>query len=181
MNPHPNSLDADAMFGLLSNERRRRLLKELDRRGTATLDEMARVVAAAEQGTSTEEVETNARKSVHVSLYQTHVPRLAEAGVVDYDSDAKTVSLVRCTTTRRLIGMLDDRETGPTGGSCVAAALLGVCLASLIVVTGGGETAWRLVAGLLGTTVAGLAVGMEWTTRPGGDRWTAGERRLPWQ
>lgn len=35
----------------------------------------------------------NVRNSVYVSLHQTHLPKLDDAGIVDYDSDRKTIVL----------------------------------------------------------------------------------------
>lgn len=161
-------LDPETAFTLLSNGRRRRLLRELRRTGTMTLDDAARRVAATERGTSPGAVGARARKSVHVSLYQTHVPRLVEEGVVRYDADARTVSLVRCPTTRRLLRMLDDDDR-PPDRHYAAAALVGAALVAATAVVDGGETAWRVVAGVLGATAAGVAA------TDGRDRLSSGE------
>jgi DNA-binding transcriptional ArsR family regulator len=119
-------LDPDCAFALLSNRRRRRLLCLLVRSGEerslrALADE---IVARAE--------DDGAYRSVYVSLYQSHVPRLAEAGVVDYDETARTVRLARGRRTEtllRIVGIdpIGDRETERrakwvvTGAAVVAA------------------------------------------------------------
>jgi hypothetical protein len=38
-----------------------------------------------------EEVPSQARKRAYVSLYQTHIPRLEDAGLVEYDADEGTI------------------------------------------------------------------------------------------
>lgn len=87
-------LSQDTVFDLLSNTRRRYLLKRLSEiEGGADLGDLATDVAAMENDVSAEEVTTQQRKRTYVSLYQTHVPKLVEAGVVDYDRDAGTVQL----------------------------------------------------------------------------------------
>lgn len=69
------------VFEVLGNERRRRALDALrQRRGRATVGELAEDVAAA-LDRPTERV----RESVYNSLRQTHVPHLDRVGVVSYD------------------------------------------------------------------------------------------------
>lgn len=171
-----DALDADAAFALLSNARRRHLLRELRDGRTASLDDVARRVAAAERGVSTGDVDAGARKSVHVSLYQTHVPRLAEHGVVRYDADARTVSLVESSATRRLFRLLDDDDPS-SGRRYAAAAAFGAGLLAATALADGGETAWRAVAGLVGLVTAALGVTESGRLRsatgrgPDGGRW----------
>jgi hypothetical protein len=90
------ALTADTIFDLLSNGRRRRLLRQLRRRGGAVaFKELYERLAAQEvAGRSSDEatVGHKDRKRVYVSLRQTHLPRLVEAGVLEYDDDAKTVT-----------------------------------------------------------------------------------------
>lgn len=92
----PDSLSEETVFDALSSPRRRYLLYYLRRvGGNADIDEIARQVAAWENGVAIEDVERQQRKRVYVSLYQTHVPKLAAAGVIEYDADAGTVALGR--------------------------------------------------------------------------------------
>lgn len=84
-------LTKDDVFEVLSSSRRRRILYHLHRRGgTADLRTLARDTAVDETG---ESVEDDVVKRFYISLYQTHVPKLEEVGIVRYDSDEKTVSL----------------------------------------------------------------------------------------
>jgi hypothetical protein len=81
----------DEVFEVLSSSRRRLILYHLHRRGgKAVLRELARDTAEAE---SDGEVDDDVVKRFYISLYQTHVPKLEEVGLVSYDSDTKTVSL----------------------------------------------------------------------------------------
>ena len=88
------SLSQDVVFELLSSPRRRYILYYL-----RTVDEpiqlttLAEQVAAWENETDVDSITEQERKRVYVSLYQTHVPRLDEAGVIEYDSDSGLVSL----------------------------------------------------------------------------------------
>jgi hypothetical protein len=74
--------EADA-FRILDNPRRRATLRQLGSDGTTTLSELATAVAAAETGHSP--APRRVRDSVYASLKQTHLPLLAEQGILEYD------------------------------------------------------------------------------------------------
>ena len=87
-------LDADTILELLANRRRRYLLYAL--RGydePVALSELAEEVASWEHDVPPEEVAKNEYKSVYVSSVQCHVPKLADAGVVEHDETNHTVIL----------------------------------------------------------------------------------------
>ena len=82
------------MFDLLSSSRRRFVLQYLnDHDGPVPFSELANELAAWENDTDVEDITERQRKRVYVSLYQTHIPKLEEAGVVDYDADSGEVRL----------------------------------------------------------------------------------------
>jgi hypothetical protein len=56
------------------------------------LGKLAEAVACAEQDTTPEALSPDDRQPVYVSLYQTHVPKLADAGVVEYDDETGLVA-----------------------------------------------------------------------------------------
>jgi hypothetical protein len=57
------------------------------------MTDLAEEVAAWENETTIEDLSAQDRKRVYVSLYQTHIPKLEEAGLVTYDSDSGEVAL----------------------------------------------------------------------------------------
>lgn len=88
------SLSQDEVFDLLSSPRRRYVLYYLRDTGEPIdLTSLAEEVAAWENETTVEDITQQERKRVYVSLYQTHVPRLAEAGLVEHDADTGKVAL----------------------------------------------------------------------------------------
>ena len=83
------SISLDELFDILSNSRRRHVVEFLDEQGGETsFRELTDAVALRETG---DPVSYDERKRVYVSLRQSHLPRLAEAGVVEYDRDRGTV------------------------------------------------------------------------------------------
>lgn len=68
----------DVAFDILSNERRREFFDLLAEDGTVTL---AAVADELSDGTRKD------RKRVYVSFYQAHLPKLADAGVVEWDDE----------------------------------------------------------------------------------------------
>ncbi|SFR88951.1 hypothetical protein SAMN05216559_0556 [Halomicrobium zhouii] len=83
-------LSEERLFDLLGNERRRSCLQCLASvGGTTTVQELATDVATrvSDEETSPDDI----RDSVYISLCQNHLPKLADAGVVGYDSTEKTV------------------------------------------------------------------------------------------
>ncbi|GAA0506217.1 hypothetical protein SAMN04488066_101141 [Halorubrum aquaticum] len=77
---------------LLRNERRRQAIKHLqDTVGTTTLRDLAETIAEHETGESPPP--KNIRNSVYNSLHQTHLPKLDRRGIVEYESDRKTIRL----------------------------------------------------------------------------------------
>ncbi|RLM54034.1 hypothetical protein DVK02_11445 [Halobellus sp. Atlit-31R] len=91
-----NTLSQDAAFDLLSNARRRFVLRRLQsHRDGIELSDLAEELAAKENDLSPDELSAQQRKRTYVSLYQTHIPKLSEAGVVEYDSETGMVSPTR--------------------------------------------------------------------------------------
>ena len=89
------AIDDDSITDLLSilqNDRRRVVLDELAFIGHddwLTLDELTDRLAACEFGRPPAQITSAERKRVYVSLYQTHVPRLADVGLIE-TRDRKT-------------------------------------------------------------------------------------------
>lgn len=89
------SLPADDVFDILSNPRRRYILHYLkcheDRR--VGFRELVEGVAAWENDTTVEQLGSDERKRVYTALRQSHLDRMDNVGVVDYDADADEVAL----------------------------------------------------------------------------------------
>lgn len=86
----------DVIFDILRNRRRRLALEHLRTRGVGdrvSIDELATAVATNEYDCVPEELTSKQRKRVYVALKQSHLPKLAEAGVVDYDHARGRVAL----------------------------------------------------------------------------------------
>lgn len=87
-------LSETEIHDLLRNERRRQVIEQLQRTiGATTLRDLAEGIAEYETGESPPP--KNIRDSVYNSLHQTHLPKLDQRGIIDYDKDRKTVRLNR--------------------------------------------------------------------------------------
>lgn len=83
------------IFDVLRNQRRRFVLQYLKyAEGPVELGELATQVAAWEYETTTDDVSSEQRKRVYTTLQQTHLEKMDEAGIVEYDADA---GLIRAT------------------------------------------------------------------------------------
>lgn len=94
MESKESHLSQDVVFDVLSSPRRRYVLYYL-----RTVDEpvkltdLADKVAAWENEVAPEDISEKERKRVYVSLYQTHVPRLDDAGIIQYDKESGNIVL----------------------------------------------------------------------------------------
>ncbi|USZ71719.1 DUF7344 domain-containing protein [Natronosalvus halobius] len=93
-NDTDETLSKDVIFELLKNRRRREVLAYLlDAEETVTLGELAEQIAAWENDTDVNALSSDQRKRVYVALYQTHLPKMDDAGIVDYDQDRGLITL----------------------------------------------------------------------------------------
>jgi DNA-binding transcriptional ArsR family regulator len=87
-------LSSDDIYDQLSNRRRRYALHYLKQAGEpVTVRDLAEQVAAWENDTTVAELGSQERKRVYIALYQSHLPSMDEAGIVDYDEEGSTVEL----------------------------------------------------------------------------------------
>jgi len=108
----PDPLHKDTVYHLLQNERRRlalRYLREIE--PETDLGEMAVQVAAWENDTTTGAVTSDMRQRVYIALYQSHLPKLADEGVLDYDKDRKRISRRPAAAQLDRYLTLDERES----------------------------------------------------------------------
>ena len=84
-----DGMDESEVFHILGNDRRREIICTLiDDTEALPVSDLARRVASEE---ADGEPSKGLYKSVYVSLQQTHLPKLAEKGIVVYDTDAQRV------------------------------------------------------------------------------------------
>lgn len=89
----PESVSLDVVFDILSNSRRRLILSRLrEVGGDSTTSDLAEYIAAIENDKPQSELTSQERKRVYVGIYQTHLPKMDDADVVDVD-DRGAVSL----------------------------------------------------------------------------------------
>lgn len=80
------ALSLDDIFHVLQNERRRqviRYLRGLD--GPIRMRDVAEQVAAWENDTTVENLHSDQRQRVYIALYQSHLPKLANQGIIRYN------------------------------------------------------------------------------------------------
>lgn len=90
---YEEELEPSEIHNVLWNDRRRHTLKHLrDSDGVISVDTLAEHIAAIETGE--EPPPRNVRKSVYVSLHQTHLPKLDELNIIDYDQRDQEIELL---------------------------------------------------------------------------------------
>ncbi|WP_129115382.1 DUF7344 domain-containing protein [Halegenticoccus tardaugens] len=82
----PVELAKDELFHILQNQRRRYVLRYLQGRDEQVrMRDVAEQVAAWEHETTVQALTTDERQRVYISLYQCHLPKLADEGVIEYN------------------------------------------------------------------------------------------------
>ena len=82
------SVDRETAFDILSNQRRRHTLHYLLREERPVeLRELSTQISAWENGVEPEEISHKERKRVYTALRQTHLPKMDEEGVLNYDKN----------------------------------------------------------------------------------------------
>lgn len=85
-------LPSDQLFHLLANRRRRAVLYYLrEHDETVSMRDLAERIAAWEHGTTIRTLGSSERQRVYISLYQNHLPKLDDHGVIEYDQSRGTV------------------------------------------------------------------------------------------
>ncbi len=85
-------LPLDTVFDIIRNERRRLVVKYLeDVESRTTLSDLTEHIAAIENDTTVDALSAQQRKRVYVGLYQCHLPKMADAGVLEFDKDRGVV------------------------------------------------------------------------------------------
>ncbi|MFC4544185.1 hypothetical protein ACFO5R_19850 [Halosolutus amylolyticus] len=83
----------DDAFSLLASRRRRLLLEVMATYGEElTLPDAAEEVAVRETGRKVRELSAEEVADVYISLYHDHLPRLVDAGLLEYDQERDLVS-----------------------------------------------------------------------------------------
>ena len=133
----PVAIVPETVFEVLSNERRRYVLHHLkatDER--VTVRDLSEQVAAWENGIERAAVTPKERKRVYTALHQTHLPKMSDVGVIDYDRDRGTLELTETIEAFDIyLEVVPERELswselslalGSFSTALVAAVLLGV-------------------------------------------------------
>lgn len=88
------SLSKDEIFSTLSNQRRRYVIHYLKHDPTQVrIRDLAEQIAAWENDITVGELTYKQRKRVYTSLHQTHLPKMDDCGIVEYDRDRGLISL----------------------------------------------------------------------------------------
>ena len=79
-------LSKDKIFHILQTQRRRDVLRYLkNNEGAVEMRSLAEQVAVWENNTSMAELTSNERQRVYIALYQSHLPKLDEEDVIEYN------------------------------------------------------------------------------------------------
>ncbi len=90
----PSDLSTEDVYEVLSNRRRRYAIHYLKQtEGSVDVSTLAEQVAAWENGKPISGLDSQERKRVYISLYQSHLPTLEKRGLIVYDAERGLVKL----------------------------------------------------------------------------------------
>jgi hypothetical protein len=103
-------LSKDDTFHILQNERRRRVLQYLaGADGAVDMRDIAEQVAAWEHDTTVQQLTSDQRQRVYIALYQSHLPKLADFGLITYNRSRGVVE--RTPLADQITWYLDEENT----------------------------------------------------------------------
>ncbi|MFC4449810.1 DUF7344 domain-containing protein [Halorussus aquaticus] len=85
----------DEAFQLLRNSRRRHVVEyvaDMEQSEKASVGELSTYIASLEFEVEPDRVSAKQRKTVRSALHQTHLPKLADVGVIEYDQRKSEVT-----------------------------------------------------------------------------------------
>lgn len=92
--PEREGLPLDVVYDILKNKRRRFVLLYLESvEGSVTIGELAERIAAYENDLPVEGLNAQQRKRVYIGLYQCHLPKMADAGLIEFNQNRGKVEL----------------------------------------------------------------------------------------
>lgn len=155
MTDNERSLTQNQLYDTLANERRRACVRYLlDNPEEAPVKELATYVAR--QVSDESPPSDSFQQSTYISLVQTHLPKLDDYGVIEYDADSKTV---------RVGPALEEvsRHLGGGPGSAVTTdrvVALGASVATVLVLAVGFLDRSLLALTVIGAVVLQLALSL---------------------
>ena len=87
-----SKLQMSEIFCILKNDRRRCILEILKEEGKLSVRSLSEEIARIEAGV--EEPNSGVRKSVYVSLLQTHIPKMESLKIINYDREKDSIELL---------------------------------------------------------------------------------------
>jgi hypothetical protein len=90
--PPSEVLEIDYVYEALAHSRRRYLCYTLLEETEWTLDELARKIAAWENDSPEDEITNRQQQRIYLSLYHSHIPKLADIGVLSFDDTTETIT-----------------------------------------------------------------------------------------
>jgi len=153
------SLPLDQTFEILRNQRRRYVLQYLDAtEGQVSLSDLAEQIAAWENDKEVREISSSERKRVYVGLYQCHLPKMDDMGVVAFNKPRGIVEPGENVGAVVEYLRTDDETTTDASRTryYLGLSLLGVFLLPALALAGAGLTVSLLAAVAI---VLGVALG----------------------
>lgn len=145
-------LPKDVCFDILKNGRRRMVLKFLlEHENPVRIGTLAEHVAANENDKAVGELNSRERKRAYVGLYQAHLPRMHDAGVIEFNQNRGLVSLGPHAQDVTLY--LDDDEPDTMGYPWLHTALSTIGAGAFLISQSG-----ALGARALGSAIVGLVL-----------------------
>ncbi|WP_435159713.1 DUF7344 domain-containing protein [Haladaptatus sp. DFWS20] len=157
-------LSKDKIFHLLQTPRRRHVLRYLkDHEGTVEMRDIAEQVAAWENNTTVQALSSDQRQRVYIPLYQSHLPKLDEEGIIEYNQSRGTVKRTEIANQldRYLTTDEDTENTSDDTDEEIPweAYYLGVSVFSTILLAGSAISA-PVLATLPSVTIGGSIIAM---------------------
>jgi len=124
-----SELPLNVTFEILKNRRRRLILKYLEDEDDPTpLGELAEHIAAIENDIDVRQLNSQQRKRVYIGLYQCHLPKMDDAGIIEYNQTRGIVELNDSATPLYEYFETQEPEQSNTGGQqyLLLTALFGV-------------------------------------------------------